>query len=172
MWLTLNQHRKKQTSESCFTSSTLLKNSAKRIIVYANGTNVIILYICCYASKLMTQFDELWIKTGPLSHLSVHEIANSLHSSLCKLLQFLHSFSGGRDTTSNPYFGSKKGWLNVLTKVNFYALESLGEYQQFEITDDFIPQARDLIITTQVKCNARMSLSDVMANKFFMNEAT
>ena len=149
------------------------KDAAKRVIVHANDTDVITLCIYYYASTLMTQLDELWVKAGPLSYLPIHEITKSLQPPQCKLLPFLHSFSG-RDTTSHPYFTSEKGWFIASTKVNTSALEAFGENGQFDITDELINQARDLIIAIYSKSNAipGMSLSDARGNIFLTNKAT
>ena len=141
--------------------------------MHANDTDVITLCICYYASTLRTQLDKLWVKTGPLSYLPIHEIAKSLRSSQCKLLPFLYSFSV-RDTTCHLYFTSKTGWFTVSTKVNTSALEAFGENGQFGITEDLPKQARDLMISIYAENNAilGMSLSDARANKFLTNKAT
>jgi hypothetical protein len=146
----------------------------QRVIVHANDTDVIVMCIY-YASTLLNDLEELWVRTGPDNYyLPIHQIAKSLGPAQCRALPFLHSLSG-RDTTSYPYFTSKKGWFITSKKIDTPALEDFAESDDLlALTDEVKNQARDLLIGVYTKRVDMLgsSLAEVRANKFLNNKST
>ena len=146
----------------------------QRVIVHANDTDVIVMCIY-YASTLLNDLEELWVRTGPDNYyLPIHQIAKSLGPAQCRALPFLHSLSG-RDTTSYPYFTSKKGWFITSKKIDTPALEDFAESDDLlALTDEVKNQARDLLIGVYTKRVDMLgsSLAEIRANKFLNNKST
>ena len=80
------------------------------------------------------------------TYLPIHEIASKLDEELCRTLPLLHSLSG-RDTTSYPYFTGKKVWLRKSKTVPLDDLANFAEDGDFNLSDDIVNQARQLVIT-------------------------
>ena len=78
---------------------------AKRIVVVANNTDIIVLCICYYSQP---QIDELWIKTDENTYLPIHEIAHCLGEQKRASLPFFHAISGKDDMSFIFDFGKKK----------------------------------------------------------------
>lgn len=95
----------------------------ERVVIYANNTDIIVLAVC-YAATHLNVLQELWVRDAPQSYLPSHGIAAKLGTPLCRSLPFIHSLSG-RDTTSHPYFTSKRTWLAKSKTVELSALDPL-----------------------------------------------
>ena len=72
----------------------------ERIIIHANDTDIVVICVY-YASKLLRDLPELWVRTARDSYLPIHGIAAALGPASCRALPFIHSLSG-RYTTSYP----------------------------------------------------------------------
>ena len=79
----------------------------KWIVIYVNGTDVVVMAIYYFKNKLQDLgLEELWMKTQQYSYLPIHQIAAALDVVLCRALPLIHSLSG-RDITSCPFFTGK-----------------------------------------------------------------
>ncbi|KAG1657357.1 Phosphatidylinositol 4-kinase type 2-alpha [Nymphon striatum] len=121
----------------------------KRIVMYANDTDVIVLAVYYYKTKLKKLgLDEFWMKTQQDSYLPIHKIANTLDADLCRALPLIHSLSG-RDITSYPFFIGKTTWLQKSKTVPLDYIASYAEAEDdYSLTKDVIDQARQLFIAS------------------------
>ncbi|KAG1668553.1 Protein smg8 [Nymphon striatum] len=121
----------------------------KRIVMYANDTDVIVLAVYYYKTKLKKLgLDEFWMKTQQDSYLPIHKIANTLDADLCRALPLIHSLSG-RDITSHPFFIGKTTWLQKSKTVPLdYIASYAGAEDDYSLTKDVIDQARQLFIAS------------------------
>ena len=80
---------------------------ANRLIIHANGTDVIIycIYNCCTIPALK----EIWVRTDPDTFIPIHDIDTSLGKDKCLEIPFSHAFSG-KDDTSFIYGLGKKSF--------------------------------------------------------------
>lgn len=144
-----------------------------RVIVHANDTDVIVLCIY-YAATHLQDLPEFWVRVSPKEYLPIHSLANVLGVNQCKALPMIHSLSG-RDTTSFPYFTSKKAWFISSRECPTGSLAEFAEDDDHrEMADEICSQARDLTITVYSKKYAMQgcTLSEVRANKFLNNKST
>ena len=89
-----------------------------------------IVVICVYyASTLLRDLPELWVRTARDSYLPIHGIAAALGPASCRALPFIHSLSG-RDTTSYPYFTGKKTCIKSSMQIDIPALEDFADGDQ------------------------------------------
>ena len=149
----------------------------ERLIIHANDTDVIVLVIY-YASNLLKDVPEIWIRTARDSYLPIHRIVAALGQSRCQSLPFIHSLSG-RDTTSFFYFISKKVWFSGSKTLNLPALGDFGENPTgenptlHELNVSVIDQARQLLIYVYSKdIDTEQSLAMLRAHKFLNNRST
>ena len=85
----------------------------KRVVIYANDTDIVVLRLYYFMTKLQEMgLEELWMKTHHESYLPIHEISRKLDVSICHALPLIHSLSG-RDISSYPFFCWKE---NMATK--------------------------------------------------------
>ena len=87
-------------------------HGVKRVIVHANDTDVIGMRIY-YAATNIQDLAEFWVRVSQNEYLPIHHLAEALGINKSKSLPLVHSLSG-RDTTSFPYFTSKKAWLKII----------------------------------------------------------
>ncbi|KAG1656448.1 hypothetical protein GQR58_023929 [Nymphon striatum] len=121
----------------------------KRIVMYANDTDVIVLAVYYYKTKLKKLgLDEFWMKTQQDSYLPIHKIANTLDADLCRALPLIHSLSG-RDITSYPFFIGKTTWLQKDKTVPLDYIASYAEAEDdYSLTKDVIDQASQLFMAS------------------------
>lgn len=101
---------------------------AKRIVVVANDTDIIVHCIYYYSQR---QIDELWIKTNKDKYLPIHEIARKLGVQKCTSLPFFHAISGKDDTSFIFGLGKKKMW-KVFSKISMHPF---SEFPNEDVTD-------------------------------------
>lgn len=147
-------------------------DKVERVIVHSSDTDVIVLCIY-YASTMLKDLPELWVKTATDNYLPIHDIAKALQPHRCLSLPFVHSLSG-RDTTSSTFFTSKKGWLAASKKIPLDALANFGSDGNAILTEDVISQARELLVTVYTKTAdmSDASLSEIRTQKFLTNKTT
>ena len=108
-----------------------------------------IVVICVYyASTLLRDLPELWVRTARDTYLPIHDIAAALGPASCRALPFIHSLSG-RDTTSYPYFTGKKTWIKSSMQIDIPALEDFADGYQgpARITSQVVKQAKELVVS-------------------------
>ena len=107
--------------------------------------------------------------------LPILERAAKFGTPLCRSLPFIHSLSG-RDTTSHPYFTSKKTWQAKSKTVKLSALESFAEDgQSCQVAEEVLSQAHQLLVAVYSKKHelfSEMSLDVMRAYKFLNNRST
>ena len=148
--------------------------SVDRVVIHASDTDIIV--ICLYyATTILQNLPELWVRTATETYLPIHQMAKALGPSKCRTLPFIHSLSG-RDTTSYPFFTGKKTWLNRSYTTDIPKLERFGEGQNsYQITSELINQARQLVIavyTNRSDAFEDCDLAKVRAHKFLNNRST
>ena len=92
--------------EYYFKQFTAFNTKEQRLIIISNDTSVIIMPIY-YATTNLSQLPEFLVKQGRDLFMPTDLIAESLDSSLCKMLPFIYSVSG-RDIMSLFFFIGKK----------------------------------------------------------------
>ncbi|XP_014661995.1 PREDICTED: uncharacterized protein LOC106805038 [Priapulus caudatus] len=117
----------------------------ERVIIHGNDTDIIIICVY-YATTILKDLPELWVRTATENYLPIHQMAVALGPSQCRALPFILSLSG-RDTTSYPFFTGKKTWISSSKTTDISKLEDFGEQGQQDITLELIDQARKLVIT-------------------------
>ena len=119
----------------------------ERIIIHANDTDIVIICVY-YASTLLRDLPELWVRTARDSYLPIHGITAALGPASCRALPFIHSLSG-RDTTSYPYFTRKKTWIKSSMQIDIPALEDFADGDQgpARITSQVVKQAKELVVS-------------------------
>ena len=102
-----------------------------------------------------------------------YDIADTLGSSRCQSLPFIHSLSG-RNTTSFFYFTSKKVWLCISKALNISALQEFAETaDSSDINDDLTQQARQLMLGVYAKkIDVDQPIDVFRAHKFLNNRST
>ena len=119
----------------------------ERIIIHANDTDIVVICVY-YASTLLRDLPELWVRTARDSYLPIHGIAAALGPASCRALLFIHSLSG-RDTTSYPYFTGKKTWIKSSMQIDIPALKDFADGDQgpARITSQVVKQAKELVVS-------------------------
>ena len=148
----------------------------KRIVIYANDTDVVVMAVYYYKTKLQELgLEELWMKTQQDSYLPIHQIATALDADLCRALPLIHSLSG-RDITSYPFFTGKTTWLQRSKTVPLDHLANFAEADgNYSLTGDVIDQARQLFIavySTSYEISRFVSLAELRAHKFLNRNTT
>ncbi len=143
----------------------------KRVVIYANDTDVVVLCVYYYKTKLQEmELKELWMRMQQDSYLPIHDIATRLDASICQALPFIHSLSG-RDITSYPFFIGKTTCFNKTVLLDHLASFAEGNHQI--LTEDTIKQARQLFIavySSSDEISRFNSLAELRAHKFLKND--
>ena len=119
------------------------KEDVERISIHTNDTDTIVISWVYYASTLLRDLSEVWVRTARGSYLPIHGIAAAVDPSTSHALPFIHSLSE-RDTTSYLYFTGKKTCITSSMPIDIMALEDFvdGDQAPARITAEVGKQAK------------------------------
>ncbi len=119
------------------------KLGARRVVVHGNDIDIIVMLLH-YVSQLDKDV-EVWVKRETSEYVPVHELSQSLGPRYCRLLPFVHAFSG-KDDVSSLYGIGKCKMLKLADNVDTAALASIGETESVLPSEEAVTSARTLLM--------------------------
>jgi len=79
-----------------------------RVVIHGNDTDIIV--ICLYyATTILQNLPELWVRTAAETYLPIHQMGKTLGPSKCRTLPFIHSLSGGTRPATHSLLAKGRG---------------------------------------------------------------